>query len=175
MGLLDSAIRKKVNQVINKTVGTNVTGAIGNAINNALNIPGQSQSGVQNSNASYGTPAYGTPVYQAPVQQAVNNDIRAMMPDILQSEFSGYAVQSGVAASMLGWGTSVAKPYDYVLYRNGAPVAAIMLTDHNRDRNAPFINAKAFCAQAGAAFINFYTHRPNRRDYVVNRIKGFLN
>ena len=49
-----------------------------------------------------------------------------------------------------------------------------MLTPHNRDNNLAFRNAKQACQAAGVPFINFYSHLPNEREYVVTRIRSML-
>ena len=94
---------------------------------------------------------------------------------IFATDFSDLQVTREVAPESLGiTAPSQCRPYSYALWRNGQPVAAIMLTPHNRDRNAAFLNAKAAALNSRIAFLNFYTHFQNERNYVVSRIRNAL-
>ena len=164
MGLFDKALKKGLGKVVGDAVG-DVVKSLGDALDiDTINKPAQTQTQPQQN--------YQQPVYAAaPVQ--VN--IRAEMPGILAQEFAAYAAAPNVSAVTWGVTSGPCKPFDYCLCANGRVVAAIMLTDHNRDRNSAYLNAKAACKAAGVPFINFYTHMPNERSYVVNRIKSFLS
>lgn len=96
------------------------------------------------------------------------------MPDyfnvIIRENFANYEINTNVPSSSL-FGKSGARNYSYTLSLSGKVCACVMLTDHNRDNNVAFKNAKAFCAENNVPFINFYTHFPNEKDYVVERIR----
>lgn len=113
----------------------------------------------------------------APAQTArPSADLNAFFTSLLSEEFGSYETEKGLSAFELGFGSvTPVKPYDFALLQNGACKAVIMLTPHNRDNNAAFKNARASAGRAGVPFINFYTHFPNERSYVVNRIQSFLN
>ncbi|MDD3401267.1 MAG: hypothetical protein PHT58_06550 [Eubacteriales bacterium] len=94
---------------------------------------------------------------------------------ILRSNFPQYMVHQNVPASRLGLdAVGNEKPYDFVLYGNDDIAGVIMLTEHNRDRNMAFRNAKGAAQDAGIPFINFYKHYPNESDYVIERIRSYL-
>ncbi len=113
--------------------------------------------------------------YAAPrAQEAPKRNLFAFFGELLDSEFSEYEVQTRVAAPALGLNVDPCKPYDFILCRDGYVCAAIMLTPHNRDRNAAFLNARAAAQQLGIPFVNFYLHYPNERSYVIRRIRSFL-
>ena len=113
--------------------------------------------------------------YAAPrAQQTPQRNLPAFFGELLSSEFPEYEVQTRVGAPALGLNADPCKPYDFILCRDGYVRAAIMLTPHNRDRNAAFLNARAAAQQMGIPFINFYLHYPNERSYVVQRIRSFL-
>ncbi len=120
------------------------------------------------------------PAAQATAAPANNNaalpaDLKAHFARILADEFSSYEVRTEAAADNLGFAAaSPAKPYDFALIKGGKTAGVVMLTPHNRDRNAAFKNAKAAAAKARVPFINFYDHYPNERSYVIERIKSFL-
>lgn len=111
-----------------------------------------------------------------PASAYEQHDIRVELPAILGREFGRFTVRTAVTASDLGLsGYDVAKPFDYCLYNGSVPVAVIMLTAHNRDRNRAFLTAKAVASGLGLPFINFYTHFENNPQYVIDRIHGFID
>lgn len=182
MGFLDRMLKDGVG----KALGNAVSDAVGDALNNALGVDVTAQAAsAQTTCPSCGAPLRAdakfcafcgaklqqaaAPAAQAAAAQAPRD--RAYFADILTTEFGGYELRQNVSPAELG---GSGKPYDFVLCRGGRPVGAVMLTEHNRDRNAAFLNAKAACEQAGVPFINFYLHMPNERNYIVGRIKGMV-
>lgn len=101
--------------------------------------------------------------------------------NILKDAFGGYSIQENVTVEQMGWyGEKVAidregaypcRPYDFVLYKYGQPVGIIMVSEHNTDALAKFKNAKETANRNNVPFINFFTHFPNERNYVINRIQ----
>ncbi len=115
------------------------------------------------------------PAGRTPIKAAAQSDANAYFASILSEAFADYGVKAAVAASELGFDAATpAKPYDFTLTQDGVCRGVVMLTPHNRDNNAAFKNAKAAAQKAGVAFINFYTHYPNERNYVISRIHSFL-
>lgn len=102
-------------------------------------------------------------------------NLKAYFDDILKNEFSEFTVQENVNARFLfPLSSEKCRPYTYVLYDYGKIKAVIMLTEHNGGNTVSFKDAKAACLAAGIPFINFFTHFPNEREYVVNRIRSFI-
>lgn len=161
MGLFDKALKKGLGKVVGDAVGDVVK-----SLEDALDIDVTSNN---NSNQSVSQPQQ--PAYS---QRSDSLNIRAEIQSILAQEFPAYTVAPNVSGVTWGVVAEPCKPYDYCLCANGRIAAAIMLTDHNRDNNTAYRNAKAACKACGVPFINFYTHMPNERSYVVNRIKSFL-
>ena len=165
MGLFDKALKGVL------------AGSVKNAVNKAAHelkdaindITDTDKSGGQSSSSSTGASQVQQP-FTAPADSA---SLTARFDGLLRAEFPGYTVERGVTASALGF-SPAGKPYDYCLYKGGVPAGVIMLTEHNRDRNAAFLNAKAAAKNAGVPFINFYTHFPNENAYVTGRIKSFI-
>ena len=94
---------------------------------------------------------------------------------ILADEFSGLEIVRNASPESVGVSAPhPCKPYNYALLRNGKIEAVIMLTPHNRDRNSAFLNAKKSALDSNVKFLNFYTHFPNERNYVISRIKNAL-
>ena len=164
MGLFDKVFGKEIGDAVSKVVQEVTSEDALGKISDALgDIVGADQQGASSSTA-------------APQETSSYDwhDIRSEMPSLLATSFASYEAVRGVPASSLGVDAAPCRPYDYCLYLGGAPKAAIMLTDHNRDNNRAFLNARAAAGSAGIPFINFYTHMPNNPEYVVARIAGFL-
>jgi len=70
------------------------------------------------------------------------------------------------------WG----QPYTFVLEQMGAIKGIVMLGNgHSHDSNVKYLIARMYAKKAGIPYINFYTQMPNERDYVIGRIRKFLN
>ena len=171
MGLLDRLARGVVG------------GAIDNLIENATNKNSQNP-GPNAGPADYQANTYppmnaggpGAPVYQpmdiggqaaAPAQ----TNVRAYFAEILASAFGSYQVRENVPLSEFG---AQGRPYDFALYQNGGLAAVVVLAEHNRTRNHPYWNSEKKAKEMGVPFINFYTHMPNERGFVINRINRLM-
>ena len=106
-------------------------------------------------------------------QELRESDMPAHFRQIFAEAFADCTVREGLSAQELGWSSEAARPYSFCLYR-GSLRCVVMLTEHNRDNNRLFRNARAACEQAGVPFLNFYTHFPNERSYVIDRIRKAL-
>ena len=117
----------------------------------------------------------------------------AFFKEILQSEFSSYTIRENVKVTDLAgfvsdefklyktrptqaykaeWG----QPYTFVLESAGAPKAVVMLgKGHSHDSNVKYLVARMYAKKLGMPYINFYTQMPNERNYVIGRIRKFLN
>lgn len=184
MGLLDRMIRKGVNKAIGNAVSDAVSNAVGNAIGGAQNQSAPAQagtpkfcpgcgaklnSGVRFCGSCGAVISGGSAPANAAAPEAKKD--KAFFAGVLAQEFGAYEVRENVSPAELG---GSGKPYDFGLYRDGRMAGVVMLTQHNRDNNAAYKNAKRACEAAGVPFINFYLHMPNERGYVVSRIKGLL-
>ena len=70
------------------------------------------------------------------------------------------------------WG----QPYTFVLEQLGSVKGVVMLgKGHSHDSNVKYLIARMYAKKAGIPYINFYTQMPNERDYVIGRIRKFLN
>ena len=69
------------------------------------------------------------------------------------------------------WG----RPYDFVLYQGSTIKGVVMLgKEHSHYENVKYLIARMYAKKSGIPYINFYTHMPNDRTYVVERINKFL-
>ena len=70
------------------------------------------------------------------------------------------------------WG----QPYTFVLEVGGTPKAVVMLgKGHSHDENVKYLIARMYAEKLNLPYINFYTQMPNERNYVIGRIRKFLN
>ena len=98
-------------------------------------------------------------------------NIRAYFAEILASAFSQYQVRENIPLSEFG---AEGRPFDFGLYQNGTLVSVVVLAEHNRTRNHPYWNSQKKAQELNIPFINFYTHMPNERGFVINRIKRLM-
>lgn len=175
MGFLDRLLKRTVRNAVNQTVDRTVDRAVNNALNKTLGDNSVNHSS-PNAGYSQNNTNYSAPQPQRPQQINGQNcgDLSAYFYNILAGAFPDYEIKAGIPATAIGASNPAAKNYDFCLFKAGRVAAAIMLTPHNRDRNSAFLTAKAACYNAGIPFINFYTHYPNEREYVINRVKSFI-
>lgn len=117
----------------------------------------------------------------------------AYFRSILQSEFSSYSIREKVPVTDLAgfvsdeaqlyttrptqaykaeWG----QPYTFVLEANGSAKAVVMLgKGHSHDENVKYLIARMYAEKLHLPYINFYTQMANERNYVIGRIRKFLN
>lgn len=125
--------------------------------------------------------------YKAPA------DWNLYFAEILSSEFPEYSVSRNVPVTELaGFATDSFKlyktrplqaykaewgaPYTFVLSRGGTPAGIVMLgSGHSHDSNVKYLIARMYAKKLGLPYINFYTQMPNERQYVVERIRKFMN
>ena len=113
--------------------------------------------------------------------------------EILATEFTAYSVRENVPVTDLAgfandefqlyksrprqaykaeWG----RPYTFLLEQDGRPKGVVMLgKGHSHDSNVKYLIARMYAKKSGIPYINFYTQMPNERDYVIGRIRKFLN
>lgn len=151
----------------------------------------QSQEQAQQQPRPQSTPAPAPAAYE-PARPVVT-DWNAYFAEILRTEFPQYGVVENVPVTDLaGFDTEMAKlykkrpmqaykaewgaPYTFVLYANGGPAGIVMLgSGHSHDQNVKYLIARMYAKKLGLPYINFYTQMPNERDYVIGRIRRFMN
>ena len=121
-------------------------------------------------------------------------DWNAYFEDILKTDFPQYTLSRNVAVTDLAgnaadqfqlyktrpvqtykaeWGV----PYTFVHNNEaGKPVGVVMLgSGHSHTQNVKYLISRMYAKKLGLPYINFYTQYPNERQYVVGRIRKFLN
>ena len=126
-----------------------------------------------------------------PVKEAIT-DFPAYFAEILSTEFPQYSTKRNVPVTDLaGYATDEFKlyesrplqsykaewgvPYTFVLYQGDAPVGIVMLGNgSSHSKNVKYLISRMYAKKLGLPYINFYTQKPNKRAYVINRIKEFM-
>ena len=133
------------------------------------------------------------PAEPAVEREKTPEEWNAYFREILSTYFSSYDIRENVPVTDLAgfandefqlyrtrpcqaykaeWG----QPYTFVLEANGKARAIVMLGNgHSHDSNVKYLIARMFAKKMGLPYINFYTQMPNERDYVIGRIRKFLN
>lgn len=131
--------------------------------------------------------------YTKSLDNMSSEEIGEYFRNILATEFAEYTLKENVAVTELvgdacdtfklyhsrpyqaykaEWG----QPYNFVMYLDGVAKAVVMFGrkgTHSED--VKYLIARMFAKKAGLPYINFYTNYPNEKEYVVERIKSFLN
>ena len=113
--------------------------------------------------------------------------------DILLGIFSSYTIRENVPVTdLVGFANDEAQlyttrptqaykaewgqPYSFVLEADGKAKAVVMLGNgHSHDTNVKYLIARMYAEKLEIPYINFYTQMPNERNYVIERIRKFLN
>ena len=113
--------------------------------------------------------------------------------DILLRNFSSYTIRENVPVTdLVGFANDEAQlyttrptqaykaewgqPYSFVLEADGKAKAVVMLGNgHSHDSNVKYLIARMYAEKLDLPYINFYTQMPNERNYVIERIRKFLN
>ena len=138
-------------------------------------------------------PAYTPSSKPEETRPAPPADWNAYFSEILSAEFPQYSVRKNVPVTEIAgdvtdnfklyetrplqaykaeWGA----PYTFVLSQGEKPVGIVMLgSGHSHDSNVKYLIARKYAQKLGLPYINFYTQMPNEREYVIGRIKKFMN
>ena len=69
------------------------------------------------------------------------------------------------------WG----KPYTFVLCQKEQPKAVVMLGgEKTHSINVKYLISRAYAKKLNIPYINFYTNKPNKTNYIIERIQKFL-
>ena len=126
-------------------------------------------------------------------KEKTDSEWMAYFREILATEFAAYNVRENVPVTDIAgfandefqlyhtrprqaykaeWG----KPYTFVLEQMGSIKGVVMLGNgHSHDSNVKYLIARMYAKKSGIPYINFCTQMPNERDYVIGRIRKFLN
>lgn len=138
------------------------------------------------------TPQPATPRYEEEIVRT-DSEWLTYFREILATAFPQYTVRENVPVTDIAgfandefklyksrptqaykaeWG----QPYTFVLEQAGSIKGVVMLgKGHSHDSNVKYLIARMYAKKLGFPYINFYTQMPNERDYVIGRIRKFLN
>jgi hypothetical protein len=130
-----------------------------------------------------------------PAAKAYNNaaEAKVYFRNILNTEFSQYQIRENVPVSeirgaeiaiqekfwkdmpMKQYYTTEGRAYDFGLYVGGILKAVVSLgEDSSHDSKKEYLISRMYAKKANIPYINFYTQFPNKKEYVVDRIKKML-
>ena len=134
-----------------------------------------------------------TPRYEEQEINRTDSEWLAYFREILATEFTQYSVRENVPVTDVAgfandefqlyktrprqaykaeWG----QPYTFLLEQGGSPKGVVMLGKGNsHNSKVKYLIARMYAKKSGLPYINFYTQMPNERDYVIGRIRKFLN
>ena len=139
------------------------------------------------------TPQPATTTHYEQEKERTDSEWVAYFREILATEFAAYSVRENVPVTDVAglandefqlyktrprqaykaeWG----KNYTFLLEQAGNPKGVVMLGNGNsHNSNVKYLIARMYAKKSGIPYINFYTQMPNERDYVIGRIRKFLN
>lgn len=164
MGFLESLVKRQVRRVISDAVDEAVDNTVGAALRNAFGNNGTE--GTQNFSQSSNTSSIKKTGNKASGEAV----LRQRLEEVFAEEWSGYTVQQNMMSGVAG-----ARNYSYGLYLNGVPKAMIMIITstchHNKKEDR--LAAQASAAY-GVPYMDFYSHLPNRKEYISARLKATI-
>lgn len=114
------------------------------------------------------------PVYYQPKKRAAEDQF-PKFDDIISRNFPDYEVRRNLPASELMSDCHPAcTPIQFMFYKDGAPVLAVVLVRENNYRGMNVLGTKKICDAKNIKYIRFYHEYENNETYVVNRIRDNL-
>ena len=132
------------------------------------------------------------PQQQSSWERRSESEWKAYFREILTQEFSQYAIRENVPVQELAGDASAVfqlyptrpqqaykaewgLPYTFVLYHADSVRGVILIgKNQNQYRKVKFLISKMYAKKMGYPFISFYMDAPNEREYVVERIRGYV-
>lgn len=153
MGLLNSLIRKAVSTVVDSAVDGVMK-----------NVSGKDGGGAMSSAAS--KRGAGDEYCRG------ESDLRGRIESIVAEEWPGYELRKDVSSKEMLAQAGASEFYSYGIYRDGVPVAMIMLLrDNNAYRRREIRLAQRACEEQKIPYMNFMTYMANYRSYISERLR----
>ncbi len=112
--------------------------------------------------------------YPAPVRKEFVDQF-PKFDDIISRNFADYEVRRNVPASELMSDCHPAcTPVQFMFYKDGKPVLAVVLVKENNYRGMNVLGTKRICDAKNITYIRFYHEYENDEAYVVERIRKYL-
>lgn len=172
MGFLSNLISRETRRAVNKVVDQAVDKGFDKLQKNIF--------GNDNTSSATTYPKAGNQQSYASPQpngRAKNDQAEISLRNNIQKVFmrdwatKGYEMRTDVPASELN-AAEGARNYSYGFYLNGEPKCMIMvLTNRNHYQLKAVRLAEQAARNAGATYLNFFTHLPNREDYIAERFQ----
>lgn len=170
MGFLSNLISRETRRAVNKVVDQAVDKGFDKLQKNLFQQSYASPQPAESTPQSYTSPQ--------PNGRVKNNQAELFLRNNIQKVFmrdwatKGYEMRTDVPASELN-AAEGARNYSYGFYLNGEPKCMIMvLTNRNHYQLKAVRLAEQAARNAGATYLNFFTHLPNREDYIAERFQN---
>ncbi|MGN0341394.1 MAG: hypothetical protein ACI4DO_01230 [Roseburia sp.] len=173
MSFLSNLISRETRRAVNKVVDQAVDKGINQLQKNIFGNDNTSSATTHSNGTSqqgYASPQPNGKVNNDQAELALRNSIQK----IFMRDWStkGYELRTDIPASELNAGDG-ARNYSYGFYLNGEPKCLIMvLTNRNHYKLKAVRLSEQAARNAGATYLNFFTHLPNREDYIAERFQN---
>lgn len=115
------------------------------------------------------------PAYPEPVRQQAVPDQFPKFDAIITAHFSEYEVRRNLPArELLPECHPACTPVQFMFYKDGKPVLAVVLVKTNNYRGMNVLGTKKICDAMNIPYLRFYHEYENAEDYVVQRIREHL-
>ena len=163
MGFLESLVKRQVRRIVSDVVDEAVDNTIGAAIRDAFGNNGTE--GTQNFSESSGASSTKSTKSKASGKKVLEQRLE----EVFAEEWADYEVRKDLMSGVAG-----ARNYSYGLYYNGMPRMMIMIIDGSRHPRKEERLAREASASYGVPYLDFYTHLPNEKEYISQRLKDNL-
>lgn len=100
--------------------------------------------------------------------------VERAVAEVTEAERYYYELRRDISSVELG-GTGQEHPFTYGLYYNGTPRLMILILEKSWEyKNRDVTAAHELCTSKGIACMNLMLHLPNRKSYIINRIRELL-
>lgn len=107
-------------------------------------------------------------------RELVCERVEQAVAEVTASESFYYELRRDVAPQELGGNESM-HPFTYGLYYNGAPKLMILVLEQSWGyKKKDVMAAHELCRSRGIACMNLMLHLPNRKSYIINRVRELL-
>ena len=185
MGLLKNLLKNVAGDLVDASVVDKIEKAANATLSKLNNLSEQPHSGGR------GASSFTPHAEDAPIRSEAESEV--YFAGILSSRFPRYSVEKNVPVTRIAgfandsfqlyktrptqaykaeWG----QPYTFVLSEGGVPKGVVMLgSGHSHDAKVKYLISRMYAKKLGLPYINFYTQMPNEEEYVVGRVRKFMN
>lgn len=166
MGFFDSLLKKETRKIIASVVDSvvdNVADNLGDAVKGTADV---NSSAVNTQKAAVDADEKDC--------RCNKNVIRQRIEKIAAEEYGDLELRKNISASELN-AEAGAYDYTYGLYRNGAPVAMLIILDGRDEYRCKAVRlSREACRNSNIGYVHFLAHMPNRKSYISAKLKEII-